>query len=76
MGTENFEILGGIVAILLAMYGWVKKPVEEIKNVVSVHEEKHEKNEKEVDRLRDGLHDARGILQEHEVRITQLEEKD
>ena len=76
MGIENIEIIGGIVAILAAMYGWVKKPVEDIKTIVSVHENKHETSEKEVTRLRDGLHDARNKLQEHETRITHLEEKD
>ena len=73
---DNVEIVGGVVAILLALYSWVKKPVEELKTIIAVHEEKHSAHKEEILRIRDGLHDTRNTIQEHEGRISQLEEKD
>ena len=73
---NSFEIVGGVIAILLALYSWVKKPVEDLKGIIKVHEEKHIVHKEEITRLRDGLHSTRNTLQSHESRITHLEEKE
>lgn len=73
---ESIEIIVGILAILTAMYNWVKKPIDRMTSQIAVHEEKHRHVEHEVDRLRDGQHAIRGELQKHEARIILLEDND
>ena len=71
---ESIEIIVGILAILMGMYNWVKKPIDRLTEKVAVHEEKHKQSVYEVSRLRDGQHDIRGEIQKHEARITILED--
>lgn len=73
--VDNIEIVGGIVAILLALYSWVKKPIEDMKTEIMVNKAEGLHHKEEIKRLRDNHHDIRGTLQVHEGRITQLEKK-
>ena len=72
---ESIEMIGAVLAIILAMYAWIKKPIEDMKSEIMVgkNEDKHHKEE--INRLRDNHHEIRGTLQEHEGRISQLEKK-
>lgn len=70
---DNIEIVGGVIAILLALYSWVKKPIEDMKTEIMVTKAEAIRHKEEIDRLRDNHHDIRGTLHIHEGRLSKLE---
>lgn len=72
---DSIEIIGGVIAIIMAMYAWIKKPIEDMKSEIMVGKMHDKHHKEEIIRLRDNHHQIRGTLQVHEGRISQLESK-